>query len=116
MPTSHVLWTGQPLAYSAVQKSGAAADPETASAPIVIAVDEKTVTFTTNVKALIAFEANFGSERISVEDEIEFQLVITVFRDIDPEPRVVDVQVAKEHLAVDFGEIFCNEDPTHEKY
>jgi type I restriction enzyme M protein len=25
MPTSHVLWTGQPLAYSAVQKSGAAA-------------------------------------------------------------------------------------------
>jgi hypothetical protein len=26
MPTSHVLWTGQPLAYSAVQKSGAAAD------------------------------------------------------------------------------------------
>jgi len=27
MPTSHVLWTGQPLAYSAVQKSGAAALP-----------------------------------------------------------------------------------------
>ena len=25
MPTSHVLWTGQPLAYPAVQKSGAAA-------------------------------------------------------------------------------------------
>ena len=24
-PTSHVLWTGQPLAYPAVQKSGAAA-------------------------------------------------------------------------------------------
>jgi hypothetical protein len=26
MPTSHVLWTGQPLAYPAVQKSGAAAE------------------------------------------------------------------------------------------
>ena len=25
-PTSHVLWTGQPLAYPAVQKSGAAAE------------------------------------------------------------------------------------------
>ena len=89
---------------------------ETASAPIVIAADEKAVTFTTNVKALVAFEANFGSERISVEDEIEFELVITVLRDIDPEPRVVDVEVAKKHLAVDFGEIFCSEDPTHEKY
>jgi hypothetical protein len=89
---------------------------ETASAPIVIAADEKAVTFTTNVIALVAFEANFGSERISVEDEIEFELVITVLRDIDSEPRVVDVEVAKKHLAVDFGEIFCSEDPTHEKY
>jgi len=91
-------------------------NPETASAPIVIAADDKAVTFTTNVKAIVAFEADFGSERNSVEDEIEFQLVITVLRDIDPEPHVVDVQVAKKRLAVDFGYIFSNEDPTHEKY
>ena len=91
-------------------------DRDTASAPTVIAADEKAVTFTTNVKAIVAFEAHFGSERISVENEIEFELVITVLRDIDPEPHVVDVEVAKKRLVADFGDIFINEDPTHEKY
>jgi hypothetical protein len=91
-------------------------DRDTASAPTVIAADEKAVTFTTYVKALVGFEAYFGSERIYVEDEIEFELVITVLRNIDPEPHVVDVEVAKKRLAADFGDIFINEDPTHEKY
>jgi hypothetical protein len=89
---------------------------DTASAPRVIAADENAVTFTTNVKAIVGFEANFGSERIYVEDESEFELVITVLRDIDPEPHVVDVEVAKKRLAADFGYISINEDPTHEKY
>ena len=59
-----------------------------------------------------------GSERCSVEDEIEFQLVITVLQDIDPAPQVVDVEVAMKRIEVDFGYVtpIPNEDPTHEKY
>jgi hypothetical protein len=91
-------------------------DCDTASAPIVIAADEKAVTFTTNVKSIVGFEAYFGSERLYVEDEIEFELVITVLRDIDPEPHVVDVEFTKKRLTADFGYIFTNEDPTHGKY
>lgn len=60
---------------------------ETASTPIVIATDAKSVTFTINVKALVAFEAEFrfyvkdsidkdyvalGLEVQSVEEDVEF--------------------------------------------
>jgi hypothetical protein len=61
---------------------------------------------------------SIGSQPYSTEDEIEFELVITVRRAIDAEPEVVGIEVATKRLDVDFGYIepFPNEDPTHEKY
>jgi hypothetical protein len=115
---------------SAVMQS---VDLETASPPVVIAADEKSVTFTINVKALVAFEAEFrfyvkdsidkdyvalGSEVQSVEQDVEFQLAITVLRDISTEPDVLYVEVAEKRIEIDFGyvQLFADEDPTFEKY
>jgi hypothetical protein len=58
------------------------------------------------------------SEVYSTEDYIEFQLAITVSRNMSPELHVIDVEVAKKRLEVDFGYVqpFPNEDPTFEKY
>jgi hypothetical protein len=37
---------------------------------------------------------------------------------MSPEPHIIDVEVAKKRLEVDFGYVqpFSNEDPTFEKY
>ena len=43
-------------------------DLNTASDPVVIAADDETVTFTINVEAVVAFEANFS---FYVEDSID---------------------------------------------
>ena len=101
--------------------------------PIVIVADDETVTFTTSVEALVSFEASFsfsvkdwvdkdhvslGSEQFSVEQSEVFQLVITVGRDHDPEPQVIEVEVVKQRFEVNFGEVepFPGENPYHEKY
>jgi hypothetical protein len=108
-------------------------NPETASAPIVIATDQDSVTFTTAVNALVAFEAEFSfyvkdgndndyvplaSEVRAVEDHRKFQIAITISRNIKAKPEVVDVVVTKRKIDVDFGYVqpFENEDPTFEKY
>jgi predicted nucleic acid-binding protein len=126
--SSHLYFESEPL--SAVLQS---IDVQSASHPIVINADDEAVTFTTRVKALVLFEANFsfsvrdyvdkdyvslGSEEFSVEETEEFQLVITVGRDLDPEPQVIEVEVVKQRFEVNFGEVepFPGEDPTHEKY
>jgi hypothetical protein len=124
-----------PLEYESEPNSAVVqyVKPETASAPVVIAADNETVTFTTKLKAIVSFDAEFtffvrdfvgndyvrlGVEPYTTEDEIEFDLVITVLRNLDPEPQVVDVEVGKRRLEVDFGAVepFPHEDPTHEKY
>ena len=78
---------------------------DTASPPIVIATDDKSITFTINVKALVAFEAEFrfyhdnvtlGFEVKSVEEDIEFQLAITVCREISTTLNVLNVDVAEK--------------------
>ena len=99
----------------------------TASPPIVIAADDKSITFTINVKALVAFEAEFrfyldnvtlGIEVKSVEEDIEFQLAITVCREVSTTLHVLNVDVAEKRLDIDFGYVqpFEDEDPTFEKY
>ena len=92
---------------------------------LAVAFTAAALFFTTNVKALVAFEADFsfyvkdsidrdfirvGSRPHSVEEKIEFQLVITVRRDLDPEPNVVNVEVVKKPFEVDFGDLepFCS--------
>ena len=100
---------------------------QTASHPIIIATDEQSVTFTINVKALVAFEAEFrfyfsdttlGGGVNSTNDYIKFQIAISVSRDISNEPNVIAVEVAKNRIEVDFGYVqpFGDEDPTFEKY
>jgi hypothetical protein len=100
---------------------------DTASPPIVIATDEKSITFTTKVKALVAFEAEFrfyydnvalGLEVKSVEEDIEFQLAITVCREISTTLDIINVDVAEKRMEIDFGYVqpFEGEDPTFEKY
>jgi hypothetical protein len=110
-----------------------AVDASTATAPVVIAADDQSVTFTTTVEANVAFEAEFnffvtdaidrdhvslGEEYYSVEERNDFQLAITVLRDLEPEPQVVEAELTKRDLWVNFGyvEPFRGEDPTHEKY
>ena len=88
-------------------------DSGTASVPIVIAADKNTVTFTIDVESLVAFEADcsfyvrdsidrdyfeVGSDTYTVDKEIISQLVITILRDFDTEPQVVEVEVVKKTL------------------
>lgn len=122
--------------YFDAEPTGAIAqriDAESATDPVVIASDEETVTFTTTLKATVGFEASFsysvrdwidkdyvslGSETEYVEEEVEFEVALTVERVTDGEPEVIEAEVAKQRLTADFGyvEPFRNEDPTHEKY
>jgi hypothetical protein len=106
---------------------------ESATDPIVIASDDETVTFTTTVKATVGFEASFsysirdwvdkdyvslGTETEYVEEDMEFEVALTVDRSVDGAPEVFEAEVSKQRFTVDFGyvEPFRNEDPTHEKY
>jgi len=53
-----------------------------------------------------------------VSETHRFELVLTVRREIDPEPEPIEITVAPPKLSVDFGHVdpFPGEDPTHEKY
>jgi hypothetical protein len=106
---------------------------ESVTAPIIISADDEKVTFTIKLEALVAFEAEFhsyvrdsidgdnvplGSATATTEQTLTFELVITVSRQIDPEPEPLDVEVAPPRLSIHFGHVdpFPDEDPTHEKY
>ena len=106
-------------------------DWDSASHPVVIAADDDSVTFSFTLTALVGFDALFsyfhhdsidrdyisiGSEEEYKERNIEFELVLEVSR--DDEPEVYEAQIAKRHFEVNFGDIepFRNEDPSHEKY
>ena len=107
-------------------------DENSATNPVVIDSDESSVTFTTEVEATVGFQAYFtfyvkdcidkdymslGSTEAYTEDRIDFQLVVTVLRNLESEDRVVNVEVADKNLTVNFGYIEpFYEDPTHEKY
>lgn len=106
---------------------------ETAGSPVVIAADDDVVTFTTLVEALVDFEASFrfevrdsidrdyvslGSEDVSKQVTVEFELAITVPRDPDEGMESIEVEVARRHIQVDFGTVepFQSENPYHERY
>ena len=105
-------------------------DLATATSPTVIAATEDDVTFTTRVDALIAFEAEFrafvrdegevplGTVTETKEETITCELIITVAKDLDPEPTPIGADVRLPQLAVHFGYVhpFRDEDPTYEKY
>lgn len=107
--------------------------PATATNPIIISADDESVTFSTRIEALVGFEAEFhtyvhdsidgddvplGSVTEYTEETHTFELIVSVSRDLDPEPQPLSVDVAPPKLSVHFGYVdpFKNEDPTHEKY
>jgi hypothetical protein len=107
--------------------------PEAATNPIIISADDESVTFSTRIEALVGFEAEFhayahdsidgddvslGSVTEYTEETHTFELIVSVSRDLDPEPEPLSVDVAPPKLSVHFGHVdpFKNEDPTHEKY
>jgi predicted nucleic acid-binding protein len=133
--TDFEVEANSPLYFDAEPTGAIVQDIESASAtdPIVIAADDDSVTFTTTLRATVGFEASFsysvrdwidkdyvklGSESEYVEDEVEFEVALTVSRPAEGEPEVLEAQVAKQRFTVDFGHVepFRNEDPTSEKY
>ncbi|MFO6462798.1 PIN domain-containing protein [Jannaschia sp. KMU-145] len=108
-------------------------DYATITNPIITDATDDEVSFTFRVEALVAFEAGFtfyaydsidkdyvtlSTEYAEIESKHTFTLVVTVKRDLDPEPTPVSADVVKDRLEVNFGHVepFPNEDPTHEKY
>jgi hypothetical protein len=106
---------------------------EAAGAPIVIAADDNVVTFTTFLPARVTFEASFsfevrdsidrdyvslGSEDVSTEVTVDFELAITVPRDLDEGMDSIEVEMARRHIQVDFGTVepFQSENPHDERY
>lgn len=106
---------------------------EGAASPVVIAADADIVTFTTRVTALVSFEASFrfevrdgidrdyvslGSEEVSKEASVEFELVITVPRGPEEGLEPIEVEVARRHIQIDFGTVepFQSENPYDERY
>lgn len=103
------------------------------SDPVVIAEDADTITFTIKASATVGFEASFSfyvkdwidrdyvhldTEEMSVERDIEFDMAVTIDRDVDPEPESSEVEVSSQQFNVDFGNIepFAHENPEHERY
>ncbi|MEP3279865.1 MAG: PIN domain-containing protein [Stappiaceae bacterium] len=103
------------------------------SNPIITDANDNEVSFTVSVDAVVLFEAEFtfyaydsidkdyvtlSTEYAEIESTHTFKLVVSVSRDLDPEPNPISVTVVKDRLEVNFGyvEPFPNEDPTHEKY
>lgn len=105
-------------------------DLANATSPSVIASTDDDVTFTTKVDALIAFEAEFrafvrdegevplGTVTETKEETVTCELIVTVAKDLDPEPTPIGADVRLPQLAVHFGYVhpFRDEDPTYEKY
>lgn len=101
-----------------------------ASYPTIIAADDDEVTFTTKIDAEITFEAEFhayvneegviplGNVTETATQTLSCEVVITVARDLQPEPQAISVEVRLPKVSVDFGHVdpFRDEDPTHEKY
>jgi len=101
--------------------------------PNVLAEDKETVTFSFRVRALIEFTVNFvfyvrdgidhddvriGSEELSTERWLNFDLALTVSRDTGDDVEIIEAMASRRGMTAVFGRIdpFRYDDPTHEKY
>lgn len=101
---------------------------ETASAPRIIAADDTSVTFSVKVDAKVLYEAEFsffvydsidhdnvgfGSDTFETESDDWFEFAITISLAQNGEPEVLEAEVARQRLEVDFGHVdpFRNENP-----
>ncbi|NRA88881.1 MAG: DUF4935 domain-containing protein [Rhizobiales bacterium] len=100
---------------------------------IVVEANENDITFTFSVDVEVIFEAEFSfhaydsidkdyvhlsSEYASIDKTLPYKIIVTIDRDLNPEPSASNTAVSKNHLNIDFGyvEPFPNEDPNHERY
>ena len=108
-------------------------DLNSVTSPVVIAADDEKVTFVVSLPALVEYEAAVGfyaydgvdkdylyltTEMFSTTQTDNFQIAITVGREMEHELQVHLVDIAKQHHSVNFGPVepFLNEDPYFEKY
>lgn len=108
-------------------------DYDDVSPPIVIAADDDEITFIVTLPASVEFESSvdfyaydgIDKEHLLLTNEVftttqkdKYQIVITVAREINEEPDVLNVEIAKHRTKVNFGEVepFRDENPEHEKY
>lgn len=104
-----------------------------ATAPAVISADEESVTFTTKITASVHFEASFhfevrdgidrdyvslGSETVEKDADVDFEVVVTISRQLLEDLDSLDVEVASRSVTVDFGSVepFQSENPYDEDY
>ncbi len=108
-------------------------DLEDLPAPKVISVDNSEVVFSLDVSALIHFSAEFNffvidsvdgddvllnCEIFDTAKEVNYQVTVKVTADEDGHYEILDVEVGKKRIVINFGEVepFPYEDPSHEKY
>ena len=106
---------------------------DAATDPIVISSEDDEVTFVITLPALVDYEAGISfyardsvdkdlvhltNETHSMEQSDDFEVAITVSKNFDAEPEVLNVDIAKRRLEVAFGDVepFADENPYHEKY
>jgi len=90
------------------------------SHPRIIASDDETVTFAIDLSCIVEFTADFyfsvydsvdldqvnmGSEEFSKENTIQLAAVLTISRDMDPEPELIEASITTQRIEADFGYI-----------
>lgn len=100
---------------------------------IVVEANETDITFTFTVNVQVMFEAEFdfhaydsidkdyvhlSSVYASIEKTLPYKVIVSIDRDLNPEPIAANTAVSKNYLNIDFGHVepFPNEDPNHERY
>ena len=88
--------------------------------PRIIASDDETVTFTIDLSCIVEFTADFsfsvydsidkdhvnmGSEEFSKENTIQLSAVLTISRDLAPEPDLIEASITTQRIVADFGYI-----------
>ena len=108
-------------------------DLDSATSPVVIAADDEKVTFVVSLPALVEYEANVSfyaydgvdkdylyltTETFSTTQTDNFQVAITVGREMEHELQVHSVDIAKQDHSINLGPVepFLNENPNLEKY
>ena len=90
------------------------------SHPRIIASDDETVTFAINLSCIVEFTADFyfsvydsvdkdhvnmGSEEFSKENTIQLSAVLSIGRELDPEPELIEASITTQRIEADFGYI-----------
>lgn len=94
--------------------------------PRIIAYDKETITFALDMECVIDFTADIdvylgnyeegdythmGSETISKKDDIQISSVLTISRELSPEPKLVEANITTQEIEANFGKIEIRIEP-----